>query len=111
MTFKEEIFDLLLYDNKLKLKDLYEKYSDRPKGTLKSYYYEYKRNNPSNNQLLTINELLTFLEQEIVLARNKGTAHRRECIKLYIEMINTSGNDIDKKTIIEQFTEWKDNKS
>lgn len=107
MTFKEEVFDLLYNNKQMVLKDLYEKYRDRPKGTVKAYYYEYHRANPSNNQLLTINELLTFLEQEIILRSNKGTAHRRECIKLYIEIINASGDDAEGKTIIEQFQQWK----
>lgn len=110
MTFKEEVFEYLLGDNTLILKDLYKKYSNRTKGVLKAYYYEYKRSNPYNNKLLTVNELLTFLGQEIVLLKNKGTAHRRECIKLYIEIINASGDDTEGKTIIEQFQQWKTKK-
>ena len=116
MSLRKQVFDLL---NEIKLLSMdsnyippiqlaYKAFKDNSIASIKTYYYEWRKQLQEDSTRLEIPQMLKLLEKDIRNPKTSATA-RANSIRLYIEIVNKEGTE-QEKSVIDQFELWKNAK-
>ena len=109
VSFRKEVFEYLNNNKHIDLQTLYLHFKDHNRGTIERYYYHWKRHIKQQSEGLSTEQILTIIARRLLDPNTPATAIA-SLTKQYLDIKNAKGTD-KEKTIIEQFTEWKDTKS